>query len=114
MGIESTLEPSKLAEWKAKHGEIHLLDDGDPATAPTLEVVVRVPTDVDYRMFKEAAFDDEGKKTAGDVLFQDCIVYPEPSAVLAHFARRPFAKGRFVDKLLELAGNQAKVRAKKL
>ncbi|HEU4406758.1 MAG TPA: hypothetical protein VFS43_15940 [Polyangiaceae bacterium] len=114
MGIESTLDPGKLADWKAKHGELHLLDDAEPGKDPTLEVVVRLPTDADYRMFKEAAFDDEGKKFAGEQLFQDCIVYPEPAAVLAHFARRPFARGRFVDKLLELAGSQAKVRAKKL
>ncbi|HEU4403802.1 MAG TPA: hypothetical protein VFS43_00700 [Polyangiaceae bacterium] len=110
-----TLDKDQIAAWKAQHGEVHAIpaprdaDGNEP-----FGVVVRLPSEADYLMFREAAFDEEGRKTAGLTLFDDCVVYPDRAAVAAYFRRRPFEQPVFVDKLLELAGSKAKVEAKKL
>lgn len=69
-----------------------------------LEIVVKVPGEVEWRKFQVASRDERRRLEAPTKLVYDCLVFPDAQALSAAVAKRPGLITSFAGKLVDLAG----------
>lgn len=105
---------AEIDALKAAHpgSELHLLTVGDGERAET--IIVKVPDRTRWMRFKEQAADKNRRAVAMEALVHDCAVYPAKAEVMARIEARPALAETFGAQIVELAGLEETVVAKKL
>jgi hypothetical protein len=95
------IDPSTLAELKAKHTEILPLETkfGD-------DIVFRLPTFDEYHRFLQEQVDPQYRVSALRTLVYVCAVHPDRDQFDAILRRRPGLFSKLSGPLLEFAGNE--------
>lgn len=101
-----------VAKLKTEYpgADLYLLGESPDA------IIVRLPSQAEWKAFKAAARDDNKAKAldAPDWLVNACCLWPEPAARDAIFARKAALPGSYANKIAEYAGADEKIAAKKL
>lgn len=93
------LTPEKIAELKAKHGALLLLE------AERFEIVVR-PVDLTaWRNFRRRVLSPTEASQAGEELLFEVLAYPEPSELRSFLDARPLAVEQLCNHLCREAGS---------
>lgn len=104
---------AKLAELtlklKSEHGEdIHLL------TTSGEQLIARSPTRAEFTRFVDESSETKRKARALETLTRACVLYPDAEALDALLEKRPGIGSSVAIKLVEIAGADQEVEAKKL
>lgn len=103
------LDDKKLSELAAKSpGKLTSLK------ASGAEVVVRVPSRLEFRKWKADCQDDRKRLDAAELLLLPCVVYPDVAELEQLFEDKPGLVDTFSLQLLELAGFSQAVEKKAL
>lgn len=79
-----------------------------------VEIVIKRPSRGEYKRFRSMLFDDGLKQDALETLARNCVAYPEPEGFSALLEERPGIAETIGGKLVDLAGLEKTVAAKKL
>lgn len=105
------LNEQQIAELKERHkvSKLHMLRAGQGEF-----VVVRMPTDANWKRFRKQMADEAKRADALETLLRTSIVYPDPPAFDAMLAERPGLLDTFASNLGELAGLEKEIEKKVL
>jgi hypothetical protein len=103
-----TIDDATLAELQAKYDELYEITAGGEA------LYVKMPSQEAYRAFKAQVMDEKKRVYAADNVLRSCVVHPDVKTLNELLSRRPFLTEAFASQLLELAGMNQQVEAKKL
>lgn len=97
------------AELKSKHGEVHALElcgRTEPDDKPRVTFVVRLPTRIEFKRFKDASMNRSAdvQLKASEQLARACIVYPAPEVIEATVEKYVGVLETTAGEVLELAG----------
>lgn len=106
-----TLTPEKIAELKAQHGELYLIESEDE-TVP-LQVVAKKPGRQHLDRYTQEFMAGKASR-AGRQLLADCMVYPSADELDRIAADAPGVPTVVAGKLVELARLNLEVTVKKL
>ncbi len=101
------IEDAALAVLRATHGELMVLTVGED------DIVVRMPTPVEFDDFIGRSSDKTTIGSALRTLAHDCRVFPDKPALAAMFAAKPALAGKVAEACTKLAGADLKVDSKK-
>jgi hypothetical protein len=104
-----TLDQDTIDALKVKHGDLLSRIDFDDDV-----VVIRPPTDVEFKRFKDRTGDKRGGLEAVEEVGYCCAVHPDPEAFKALAKRKPGVPLKAGECALELAGVSKDIRAEKL
>lgn len=108
------LEQAQIDKLKAEHPNVELhqvrVGEGDREAM----IVVKVPDRARWIRFKEQAADKNRKALALEALVHDCAVFPSKAEVMALLESRPALCESFGGQIVELAGLEETVVARKL
>lgn len=118
---------SEIAALKEKHPDraLHLIELKNEGDEETYYVVMKGPTDDEYKIFKDDTFtardkakNDQDKNEKLDLVAFNAVmrqgVWPERQEIKDLLFKHPGFKDRIADKIPEHAGTSAEVRSKKL
>jgi hypothetical protein len=93
------IDPKVFEDLKVQHGDdLHLL------TSREHEVVVRRPTQAEYKRFRANGVDPNKRDIAAESLLKTVLVYPDRKTFEALLDRYPALCEEFSDPLLEIVG----------
>lgn len=99
----------QIEALKQDNGEIFLL------TAETGDcIVVKPPTKIQYKRFKDTATNEKKKAYATEDLVRDCLVFPSLEQFNALLEKRPALPDVFGAAVLNIAGGAEEAQVKKL
>lgn len=101
--MKATMEkPSteQLEQWERDHPRTRVLSFEDD----TIFVVVRSPTSMEYRRWKDAIRVDQQRAMAGENLARACLLYPSAEAMSGLLVAMPALYDSIAGEVLELAG----------
>ncbi len=102
------IDDAKIAELKAKHGELFAIElDEDEI------VVFRRPTRLEFRAYKSNSQDESKRAVADEILCKSVVVYPEGDACEALLDKLPAASLTLAKAIVEKSGG-TQASAKKL
>jgi hypothetical protein len=91
------IEQKIIDELKAKHGELVIL------STASYEVVVKAPNRQVWRKFVSKVADEKSRADAVEVLFLDCVVYPDAPVINAMLDAKPALAQQFGSEVADLA-----------
>jgi uncharacterized protein (DUF111 family) len=108
------LEQAQIEALKAKHPHTELHQVSVGAGEREVTIIVQVPNRARWMRFKEQAADKNRKALALEALVHDCTVHPSQAELMALLEARPALTESFGGQIVELAGLEETVVAKKL
>jgi hypothetical protein len=109
------MEASEIAALKAKFGDkLKLIPIPADEFEPACEVVVKKPPRGEYKRFRSMSLDADERADAIETIARACVVYPDAAGFSALLEDRPALAEVVGNKVLEMAGAEGKIEAKKL
>lgn len=102
------MDPKIIEEHKKKYGDLYLVEND------SVEVLVRGPTSVEYRVFMGAAVNESKRAFAVHDLAVACVVYPDRKAFESILEKYPAFAEPVGERALELGRGTEEIRSKKV